>query len=99
MTKDVAKHSEDSGEIVAAALLGWLAQDADRLLPFLEASGLAPGEVRQAARDPGFLAAVLDHVMGDEPTLLAAAEGLDMKPEQIASAWHKLRPPDFDHTL
>ena len=43
-----------------------------------------------------FLGAVLDHVMSDEPSLLACAEAIGIKPERIASAWHKLQPPPFD---
>ena len=89
---------QDSAERLAIAVLSWLAQDEDRLLPFLQASGLAPGDLREAARHSGFLGAVLDHVMGDEPSLIACAEALEIKPERIAAAWQALQPPDFDHT-
>ena len=89
---------QDSAESLAIDVLGWLAQDEDRISPFLHASGLAPGDLRAAAGDPSFLSAVLDHVMGDEPTLLACAQALAIKPERIAGAWQRLRPPEFDHT-
>ena len=81
---------------MATEVLGWLVADEDRLFRFVAASGLEPGTLRESVRDPGFLGAVLDHVMGDESSLLACAEALQVKPERIASAWHKLQPPPFD---
>ena len=92
-------HRDDHATDTAIAVLGWLAAEEERLLPFLSASGLAPGAIREAARDPGFLGAVLDHVMSDETTLVACAEALATRPERIAAAWRALQPPDFDHTL
>ncbi|MCE4225533.1 DUF3572 domain-containing protein [Methylobacterium sp. C25] len=92
-------HGDQGTESLALEVLVWLAGDEDRLFPFLQASGLNPGTVRESARDPAFLAAVLDHVMGDETLLLACADALDVKPETIATAWRRLQPPDFDHTL
>ena len=92
-------HDPASGDRIAWDLLEWLASDEDRLLRFLQATGLSPETVGQSARDPGFLAAVLDFVMDDETTLLACAEALGQKPEAIAVAWRRLQPPDFDHAL
>lgn len=89
-------HSDAAAAGLAADVLGWLVADEDRLFRFVAASGLEPGTLRESARDPGFLGAVLDHVMSDEPSLLACAEALGVKPERIASAWHRLQPPPFD---
>ncbi|WP_238182943.1 DUF3572 domain-containing protein [Methylobacterium trifolii] len=66
--------------------------DEDRLFPFLNATGMTPESLRAGARDPGVLAGVLDHVMGDEPVLLACASALGVKPERIAAAWQRLTP-------
>ena len=52
--------------------------------------------MRASARDPAFLAGVLDHVMGDEPVLLARAAALAVKPERIAAAWRRLSPEPRD---
>jgi hypothetical protein len=73
-------------ESVAIAALGFLAADAARLQRFLAVSGLGPHNLRQAAADAGFLAAVLDYVASDERLLIAfaASEGLD--PARIARA-------------
>ncbi|MFZ1962047.1 MAG: DUF3572 family protein [Roseiarcus sp.] len=77
---------ESFGESVAIAALGFLAADAARLQRFLAVSGLGPHNLRQAAADAGFLAAVLDYVASDERLLIAfaASEGLD--PARIARA-------------
>lgn len=89
-------HRDVGGERLAVEVLGWLAADEDRLFRFVAASGLEPGTLRESVRDPGFLAAVLDHVMADEPALLACAEALGVRPERIAAAWQRLQPPPFD---
>ena len=88
-------HSDAGSERLAVEVLGWLAADEERLFRFVAASGLEPGTLRESLNDPGFLGAVLDHVMGDENVLLACARALDVKPERIAAAWHRLSPrPD-----
>ena len=85
-------------ERIALAVLGFLVDDDERLVRFLQEGGLSPGTIRESAGDPGFLAAVLDHVMADESLLLDCARSLGLKPEAIAQAWRKSQPPDFDHT-
>lgn len=87
---------DDSAERVALSVLAWLAADDEHLHPFLTTTGLTPETVRASAQDPGFLAAVLDHVMGDEATLIACSAALEMPPERIAAAWRKLGPPEPD---
>ncbi|CAO4174758.1 DUF3572 domain-containing protein [Methylorubrum populi] len=89
-------HSDAASERLAVEVLGWLVADENRLYRFVAASGLEPGSLRESMNDPGFLGAVLDHVMSDEPALLACAEALGVKPERIASAWQRLQPPPFD---
>jgi len=89
-------HADGSSEDIAVAVLGWIAEDEDRLYPFLNASGLDPASLREAARDPGFLGAVLDHVVGNEPVLIACAQALETKPERVVAAWRRLQPPEFD---
>ena len=90
-------HGDERAQRLAVEVLGWLASDEERLLPFLQLSGLNPGTVRDSVRNPAFLGAVLDHVMGDEAGLIACAGALDVKPETIAAAWRRLQPPEFDH--
>ena len=54
---------------LAIHALSFLAADPERLGPFLALSGLDPGRIREAARSPGFLAAVLEHVCSDDSLL------------------------------
>lgn len=96
LTKRKSDDGRDTAERLALAALAWMATDDERLYPFLQATGVTPDTLRASASDPGFLAGILDYVMGDETTLLACAEALDVKPETIAAAWRRLGPPDFD---
>ena len=73
-------------ETVAAQALGFLAAEPERLGDFLALSGVDPSTIRNAARDPGFLPAVLDHVLADENLLIAFAEAEGLPPEAVAEA-------------
>jgi hypothetical protein len=68
------------------AALGFLAAEPDRLERFLALSGLGPENLRAAAADPGFFAAVLDYVLGDQPLLLGLAAERGVPPERIVAA-------------
>ncbi|RXF74660.1 DUF3572 domain-containing protein [Hansschlegelia zhihuaiae] len=72
---------EPSAEDVAGRALGFLAADPERLGRFLALSGLDPATIREAAREPGFLPGVLDHILTDERLLteFAEAEGLALE--------------------
>jgi hypothetical protein len=80
----------EEAEAVAARALGFLASDADRLGRFLALSGLDPTSIRQASRGPGFLPAVIDHLLGDEALLLAFCDAEGLRPETIATAHQAL---------
>ncbi len=71
--------SKEAAEGLAVQALTFIAQDGERLGRFLAETGLGPAEIRVAARDPGFLAGVLDHVASDQRLIesFAAAAGLD----------------------
>ena len=88
--------SPADAERIALAALGFIAGDEGRLARFLDATGLDPGSIRQAAADPGFLAGVLDHLVSDEEALVACAEALDLPPEAVTGAWAALAPREFE---
>ena len=90
MTQRRTGTSTDQAEAVGIAALGFLAAEPERLDRFLALAGLDVGSIRSAARDPGFLAAVLDHLMADEPLLLAFAANEGLKPEVVVRAAHAL---------
>jgi hypothetical protein len=78
--------SRDEAEALAIRALAYLAGDNRRLARFLELSGLEPGSLRGAASSPHFLAAVLDHILGEEALLLAFARAEAIRPESIAES-------------
>jgi len=84
--------SFDEAERLAVAALTFVAEDAETLGRFLSATGLGPETLRAAAAEPGFLAAVLEFVMGDEALLLVFAERRRVRPTLIAAARWTLDP-------
>lgn len=88
----------DSAGALAARALGFLASEPDRLGRFLAMSGLDPSNIRAATADPGFLPAVLDHVLSDETLLLAFAQAEHVPPEQAAEARLILGGPPPEHS-
>ena len=90
------KPSRDDAERLALEALGYLVADEDRLWAFLGATGLEPGTIRQAARTPGFLVAVLDHIAANERLHITLAAALETKPERLMEARRVLAPEPFE---
>ncbi|WP_105437406.1 DUF3572 domain-containing protein [Neorhizobium sp. T25_13] len=88
-----ARSNEAKAEETAGAILGWLANEPDMLGRFLALSGVQPNQLRNAVNDPGFLAGMIDFLMGHEPTLLAFCEATGTKPETVAAAWQQYSGP------
>jgi hypothetical protein len=86
---------EAATELTIAALT-FLACDAERLGRFLALTGIAPDSLRAAAREPGFLLGVLDHVAADEALLVAFANESGIDPQEVVQARDALadRPGD-----
>jgi hypothetical protein len=85
-----ASGSREAAETLAIQALGFLAEEPERLGAFLSVTGIAHEDIRQAAREPGFLAGVLDHMLGDESLLMAFADSAGLEPASIARARHAL---------
>jgi Protein of unknown function (DUF3572) len=77
---------KDAAETIAANALNFLARDAERLVRFLDLSGLNPGSIREAARDAGFLAGVLEYICGDQALLLEFADHSGVTPSAVEKA-------------
>jgi hypothetical protein len=75
-----------AAEGLAIAALGFIAAEPDRLGRFLALTGIGPESIRNAAREPRFLAGVLDHVAADEDLLLAFAAEREVDPEHVMLA-------------
>ena len=57
---------------------------------FLALTGLEASSLREASKQPGFLAGVLGFLMNHEPTLLRFCEATGTSPETVAKAFHAL---------
>jgi len=53
---------------------------------FIASTGIAVESIRAAAREPNFLAGVLEHMLGDENLLVTFADGAGIDPAEIARA-------------
>ena len=76
----------ETAEGVAAQGLAFLAGEPARLARFLTETGLTPGQIREQVESPEFLAAVLEHLVGDESLLLVFAASTSVAPETVAPA-------------
>lgn len=81
-----ARITRKIAENLAIQALACMAADPERLGAFLAATGIGPEMIRKAAAEPAFLAGVLDHVVADEPLLLAVAEQAGVTPPDIEHA-------------
>lgn len=75
---------------IAILALGYLASDAELLVPFLDTTGLSPANIRDAARNPRFLAAIADYLLADEALLKQFAAHHELSPDSAARAFQKL---------
>src|SRR5262245_45406948 len=88
------EHGErEQAEVLAIAALSFLASEPERLGVFLAVSGIGPESVRAAAREPHFLAGVLDHVASDEQLLVAFATHAGIDPVDVGRAQMALAAP------
>lgn len=85
--------TKQEAELIGIAGLSYLAADPERLGRFLAVTGLGPENVRTAARDPGFLPALLDYLLANEADLVAFAQEMNLRPEKIGAARDVLSPP------
>jgi Protein of unknown function (DUF3572) len=81
-----ARITREFAESLAVKALSFLAQDSDRLGQFLATSGIGPDMIRTAAANPDFLSGILDHIVSDEPLLLAFAADAAVGPEEVVQA-------------
>jgi len=76
----------DAAESMAIAALGFLAGDPEHLDRFLAITGIGAEQLREAAREPGFLAGVLEHFASDEQLLIAFAQEQQIDPAEFERA-------------
>jgi len=95
--KKSASPSRETAEMLAIAALAFIAEEPERLNGFLSVTGIPLEGIRDAASQPGFLAGVLEHMLGDESLLLAFADSAGIDPKDIAQARSALGGPRESH--
>ena len=78
--------ARQAAEMLAIQALTFIAEEPARFSRFLELSGIEGALLRAAASEPGFLAGVLEHMLGDESLLIAFADSAGIDPAEIARA-------------
>ena len=80
------------GDPSALALnaLAWILADSNRAERMLSLTGITPDGLREAIGSPALQAAILRHLEGYEPDLLACAEALMVRPDTLVSARREL---------
>jgi hypothetical protein len=84
--KSRSASTREAAEMLAIQALGFIAEEPERLAGFLSVTGIAAESLRDAAREPGFLAGVLDHMLSHEQLLIAFADSAAIDPADIAKA-------------
>ena len=78
--------TREAAEIMAIQALTFLAEEPERLAHFLDATGIEATQIRTAARERGFLAGVLEHMLADESLLIAFVSSAGIDPAEVARA-------------
>jgi hypothetical protein len=79
-------YSPEMAEMLAVQALAFLAEDDSRLSGFIASTGIAAESIRDAAREPNFLAGVLEHILADENLLIAFADNAGVDPADLTRA-------------
>jgi hypothetical protein len=82
----------DDAESVAIQVLNFIVADVDRIIPFLNVTGLQPETIRMSARSSHFLLGVLEYVAKDDELLKVIHEELKIRPTAILTAIVHLSP-------
>jgi hypothetical protein len=88
MTND--RQDLEGAEALAIRALTFIASDPELLPRFLAITGIEATSIRDAAREPGFLAGVLQFIAAHEPTLLRFCEETGTPPGSISAALRTL---------
>ena len=75
-----------AAQTVALKGLAFLVNSDGPLDRFMALSGIGPGELRERAGDPEFLAAVMDFLLSDEQLLTSFCDDASIDPRQLQMA-------------
>ncbi|MBZ6079089.1 DUF3572 domain-containing protein [Microvirga puerhi] len=90
----MARGSErpEDAEGLAIKVLNHIVADLDRMIQFLNVTGLQPETIRASAKSPLFLLGVLDYVSKDDELLETIHQELGIRPAAILMAAVHLTP-------
>lgn len=88
--RDAEPSAADAPETLALQALAFVIGDEVLRPRFLALSGIAPDELAPRLQEPALLGAVLDFLLAHEPDLIAFAASLELAPQEIARARHRL---------
>ena len=83
---------EPSAASLADACLGYLAENPEELLAFMQYAGLDPAALRGSVGTPALQRGLIDYFASNEPILLALCANAGTSPEQFMRVWHRLNP-------
>ena len=84
------QETNDRGEALALAALGWTLADGARAGRLLALTGLTPEDLRSGLGDRATLAAILRFLEAHEPDLVACADELGVAPAELVEARRRL---------
>jgi len=79
--------AQEVAETMAIQALTFIAGDTERLGRFLAVTGIGPSEIRAAAREPRFLAGVLEYLVSDHKLAAEFAAEAHCDPDHLAKAY------------
>jgi Protein of unknown function (DUF3572). len=77
---------------LADACLGYLAENPDELLAFMQHAGLDPAALRASVGSVRLQHGLIDYFAANEPILLALCANAGLTPEAFMRTWHRLNP-------
>jgi hypothetical protein len=83
---------EPSVSALADQCLGYLAEQPEELLAFMQFAGLDPASLRTAVGTVGLQRGLIDYFAANEPALLALCANAGITPESFMRVWHHLNP-------
>lgn len=86
----INKRTEPDVAALADACLGYLAENPEELLAFMQQAGLDPQSLRAAMGTSRLQHGLIDHFASNEPILLALCANAGWTPETFMRVWHRL---------
>lgn len=73
---------------IAERYLAMLAESPDELMRFMGETGLSPDDLRGAVGTDALDTGLVDHLVANEPALLALCANSGWRPEDVMRIWH-----------